>query len=174
MMITTERFGDIKVADEAIIRFSEGILGFEHLKRFVLVDRGDGGVIRFLLALDDPSIAFAVMDPHVFRPDYAPQLWDEDRAALKCESNSDLAVLVILTVPQDVRMMTANLMAPVIINVKKGLGRQVVQGLGEYNTRHRVTEEMERAQRLVLTGAPQERLPVVQPVETGSSLRQTV
>lgn len=174
MLIMTERFGAVRAPDDAVILFPEGILGFEHLKRFVLVERGPEDVIRFLQPVDDPSVAFAVMDPHVFRPDYAPQLWDEDRAALRCRADSELAVLVILTVPQDVRQMTANLMAPVIVNVTERLGRQVVQGLGEYATRHRVAEELERARRLVLPWRKKPDLPVVRPEEVQGSLRQTV
>lgn len=173
MLVKTERFGEITVTEEEIIHFPEGILGFEELRRFLLVDRGNGSEIRFLQALDDPSIAFAVIDPQTFRPDYVPQLWDEDRTVLNCDSDADLSVLAILTVPQDVREMTANLMAPVIVNTKERLGRQVVQGLGEYSTRHRIIDEMERAQRLLRTkgsGSPR----AVKPETAEESLRQTV
>lgn len=150
MVVRTERFGDISIDEAAIIHFPEGILGFEHVKRYVLVSRNASETIRFLQAVDEPSLAFAVMDPYLFRPDYAPQLWDEDRRALEWDGQSTLTILTILTVPEDVENVTANLMAPVIINVEKRLGRQVVQGYSEYSTRHRILDEIARARRLVL------------------------
>lgn len=173
MLVKTERFGEITIEQDQVIHFPEGILGFEELQRYVVVEREGQGPIRFLQALDDGRIAFAVTDPTTFRPDYLPQLWDEDRAFLKCDSDEDLAVLVILTVPEEVREMTANLMAPVVINVKERVGRQVVQGLGEYSTRHRIVDEMERAQRLVRPSGAS-RLRTVSPEAANDSLRQTV
>lgn len=149
MLVKTERFGEVEVAEEAMFHFPEGILGFEELKRFVLIERSKGSAIYFLQAVDDPSLAFAVTDPNSFRPDYAPQLWEEDRLALEWEGGPNLKVLTILTVPEDVRELTANLMAPVILHTEKRLGRQVVQRHGEYSTRHRVLDELERAARLV-------------------------
>src|SRR5690606_12237995 len=123
MLLKTDRFGEIRIAQEDIIHFPDGLLGFEELHRYVVVERERKGPIRFLQAVDDGRIAFAVTDPQTFRPDYLPELGEEDRAALQYESDEDLAVLVILTVPQEVREMTANLMAPVIINVKERIGR---------------------------------------------------
>ena len=150
MLLKTDRFGEIRIAQEDIIHFPDGLLGFEELHRYVVVERerrrphpfSAGGRRR-------PHRLSAVTDPQTFRPDYLPELGEEDRAALQYESDEDLAVLVILTVPQEVREMTANLMAPVIINVKERIGRQVVQGLGEYSTRHRIVDEMERSRRLI-------------------------
>lgn len=164
MLVRTERFGDVEVAESALFQFPEGILGFEHLNGFVLIERARGSAIQFLQAVDDPEIAFAVMDPNAFRPDYTPQLWDEDRLALNWEGESELKVLTILTVPEDVRELTANLMAPVILNTAKRLGRQVVQRHGEYSTRHRIVDELERAQRLV--SVPRHALGQAKPTDT--------
>lgn len=173
MLLKTDRFGEIRIAQEDVIHFPDGLLGFEELHRYVVVERERKGPIRFLQAVDDGRIAFAVTDPQTFRPDYLPELGEEDRAALQYESDEDLAVLVILTVPQEVREMTANLMAPVIINVKERIGRQVVQGLGEYSTRHRIVDEMERSRRLI-RAAGAHRLRTVSLEPTEDTLRQTV
>lgn len=173
MLVKTERFGELGVEEEQIIHFPEGILGFEELTRYVVVEREPNGPIKFLQALDDGQIAFAVADPQTFRPDYMPQLSDEDRDFLKYESDDDVAVFVILTVPQEVQEMTANLMAPVVVNVKERIGRQVVQGLGEYSTRHRIVDEMERARRLIrATGGSKLQTVLLEPVS--DPLRQSV
>src|SRR5690625_4011176 len=155
MILETERFGTLHIDEEVMIQFPEGILGFESLTCFILLDRKvskkASGAIQFLQAIDDPAIAFAVLDPHTFRPDYVPQLWDADREVLNIQQGDQLQILTILTVPEEVRDMTANLMAPIINNKTKRLGRQVVQRLGEYATRHRLVDELERAKRLVST-----------------------
>lgn len=173
MLVYTERFGTIEVDEDTLIHFPEGILGFEDVKNYILIDRGDGGPIQFLQAVDDPAIAFAVIDPHTFRPDYTPELWDEDRAFLQCERDEDLAVRVILTVPQEPKEMTANLMAPIIIHAKRRIGRQVVQGIGQYSTKHRIIDELERAQRLLRCRRFAEP-PVVNVTPAEDSLKQTV
>lgn len=159
MLVRTERFGDLEVAEEEIVYFPEGILGFEHLKRYVEVaPRGQDSDVRFLQAVDDPAVGFIVVNPLVFRPDYQPRLQEEDLRLLECDDPSRLRVLSILTVPEDPRQMTANLMAPVVINTEKGLGRQVVQTESEYRIRHNVLEEAARARRLMLAqqGVPSE------------------
>src|SRR5690606_85708 len=108
-----------------------------------------------------------------FRPDYLPEPGEEDRAALQYESDEDLAVLVILTVPQEVREMTAYLMTPAITNVKERIGRQLVQCLVEFCTRHRIVDEMERSRRLI-RAAGAHRLRTVSLEPTEDTLRQTV
>lgn len=151
MVVKTERFGDLEVAEEEILHFPEGILGFEHLKRYVEVaPRGQDSDVRVLQAVDDPAVGFIVVDPLTFRPDYQPRFQEDDLRVLECDDPGRLRVLTILTVPEDPRQMTANLMAPVVINVEKGLGRQVVQAESEYAIRHNVLEELARARRLLM------------------------
>ena len=161
MVIKTERFGELDIGDEALIHFPAGILGFEDDRRFLLVAESGNSGVSFLQAGDNPDLAFVVADPVSIRPDYRPEVGREDRRILEWDGVSPLQVLTILTVPEDVRRMTANLMAPILINVGRRIGHQVVQTNGAYSTRHTVAAELERAQRLVtpaVNGVPVTRL----------------
>ena len=77
MKIQTKIFGEIEIADDKIITFENGIIGFPELKRFALLhdeEKGTNVGIRFLQSLDEPGFAMPVMDPLVVKPDYDPEV----------------------------------------------------------------------------------------------------
>ncbi|MBR6628152.1 MAG: flagellar assembly protein FliW [Lachnospiraceae bacterium] len=129
MRIDTKIFGTIEVADEKIIRFDNGIIGFPDLKGFTLLhdeEKGTGVGIRFLQSIDEPAFAMPVMDPLLVKPDYDPEVEDE---LLKCigEVNGEnILVLVTATIPSDLTKMSVNLQGPIIINVDECRGCQII------------------------------------------------
>ncbi len=126
MKIKTTRFGELEVETADIINFTEGPLGFESLKKFFLVDPGDQTLILWLQSIEDGAVAFPVIEPNIFNPDYAVQLLPAELASLNLESSAKATVYVILTIPQNVTEMSANLKAPVVINNETRLARQIV------------------------------------------------
>lgn len=126
MKITTTRFGELEVDNKDIITFNEGILGFEESKKFFVVDPGDQTLILWLQSADDGSVAFPVIEPKIFKPDYTVNLLPAELNSLNLESLANASVYTILTIPQDVTTMSANLKAPVIINNKTKKARQIV------------------------------------------------
>ena len=58
----TSRFGKLEIAEDKIIKFPAGLLGFPHVKRYALLDYEETPV-KWLQAIDDPHVAFIVMDP---------------------------------------------------------------------------------------------------------------
>lgn len=174
MIIQTERFGELHIEEEVLIDFPEGILGFEALRQFVLVAREHDRGFAFLQSVEQPDLAFVVTDPLGFRPDYRPLLADADRAVLQWDGEAPLQVLTILTVPEDVRDITANLLAPVVIHVEKRIGRQVVQENTSFSTRHRIVDELARAQRLIEPSAEGCPVTMVTQASEEALLRRTV
>jgi flagellar assembly factor FliW len=126
MRVATARFGEIEVDDERVILCPEGLPGFPDARRFVLVDVRETGVFYWLQSLDDPALAFLAVVPWPFFPDYEPELPDADRDALGLSSADDALVLCLLTVHRDDEVITANLMAPVVVNRHTRRARQVV------------------------------------------------
>ncbi len=124
--IQTTRFGELDVNKEDILNFSEGILGFESLKRFFIVDPGDSTLILWLQSLDDAKIAFPVIEPRIFKPDYVAKLMPIDITSLSLENMSSARVYSIITIPKNVVDMTANLKAPIVINSDAKIGKQIV------------------------------------------------
>lgn len=144
MKVNTSRFGTIEVADSDIMEFTDGLLGFENLKKFFIVDPADETLILWLQSMDSPDVAFPILEPKLFKSDYKVRLSANELRTLKIDStkNKDTLVYCILTIPADVSMMTANLKAPVVINTASRLARQVVLQENEYSVKYSMYKEL--------------------------------
>ena len=126
MNIPTSRFGTIGVTSEDILTFPEGLLGFSDLNRFVLLDDPTDEIFAWLQSCDEPSIAFPVLEPELFEDSFKLNLSKSDLQILKTEDESQLRSFCIITIPEDPSRMTANLKAPVVVNIQKRVARQCV------------------------------------------------
>lgn len=126
MKVNTTRFGELEVNTEDIIHFSEGVLGFEKLRKFFVVDPGDSTLILWMQSIEDASIAFPIIEPKIFKPDYIAKLLPADMASVELENISDARIYSILTIPANIPEMSANLKAPIVINNSKKIARQIV------------------------------------------------
>ncbi len=142
MIVKTGRFGSIEVGDSEIIKVPLGILGFPESKKFCLVDPGDDTLILWLQSLENPDIALPVLEPKIFKPDYAVRLSAAELRELELENINQSAVFSILTIGAEITEMTGNLRAPLVINLKKQIGRQVVLQENEYSLRHPMFKEL--------------------------------
>jgi len=113
-----------------------GLLGFEHLTRFILTPYDDELPFYWLRSLEEEAIAFVVIEPHQFQQDYAFDLPDDVATELQIESAQDAFALVILTIPEQLAQMTANLAGPLIFNVHTNHGRQLVLDSSRYPLRY--------------------------------------
>jgi flagellar assembly factor FliW len=119
----TSRFGALEVAEDKVIRFPAGVLGFPQVKRYVLLDYGDTPV-KWLQAVDDPDVAFIVMEPRILVQDYAITLDVTTRQALQLDTEEDLAILAIVRVEKG--QVLANLKGPLLFNSRLKIGIQAV------------------------------------------------
>ena len=126
MKINTTRFGELEVDKKDIITFTEGLLGFEQLQKFFIVDPGDQTLILWFQSVDDPATAFPIIEPKIFKPDYIVKLLPAELASLDLDSINDASIYTILTIPKNVTEMSANLKAPIVINNKSKKARQIV------------------------------------------------
>ena len=142
--VNTLRFGDIEVEEDKILHFKNGIPAFEEEHEFLLIPYEEDSPILFMQSLKSPDLAFLVTNPFIFFPDYSFEIGDEATDALGIKSQEDLLIYAILTVPHgDVKKMTANLMAPVIINSKNNKSMQLVLDKSPYKTKHPLFPEKE-------------------------------
>lgn len=126
MKVNTSRFGELQVKSEDIINFSEGLLGFENLTKFFVVDPGDSTLILWLQSTDNAAVAFPMIEPKIFKPDYIAKLLPADMNSVQLENISNAKIYSILTIPSDITTMSANLKAPIVINNEKNIARQIV------------------------------------------------
>jgi flagellar assembly factor FliW len=138
MKISTTRFGDIEVDDSNVITVLGGIIGFENYYRFVILDFLKDSQFRWLQSLNDPEVAFVICDPWYFFKDYNFELSDENQNELEIESLDDIIAVAISTIPADITKTTLNLISPIIINLKKMIGKQVILYNSSYSTNHRI------------------------------------
>jgi flagellar assembly factor FliW len=142
VIIETGRFGQLTVGDDEKVTVPQGILGFPEYRQFCLVDPGDDTLIIWLQSLENMEIAFPLLEPKIFKPDYAARLSAAELRELKLENVNQSAVFSILTIPEDVTKMTANLKAPLVINLKEHLAKQVVLQENEYNIKSEMFREL--------------------------------
>lgn len=142
MEINSRIFGKIEIDDNKIITIPNGLLGFEKYTRYVIAydsDKESKNGIMWLQCVDEPELAFPVMDPMFIIKDYRPVVEDEWLAQIGIfESDEELYVLSVLTVPSDLTKMTINLKAPIVINISTRLGCQIIVNNEEYPIRYSV------------------------------------
>ncbi len=139
LAVKTRNFGSLEVRSDQIIYLEPGLLGFSQYHRYVLIEHHQEAPFLWLQCLDKPDLAFVVIDPRFLLPGYQPGPMPLIMRTLEAERPEDLKILVILTIPpgkpQD---MTANLMGPVVINLKTRQGRQLIVEDPAYSHKHRV------------------------------------
>ncbi len=142
MIIKTGRFGQLTAGNDEMVLIPQGILGFPEYKKFVLVDPGDDTLILWLQCAENPDIAFPILEPKIFKPDYTARLSASELRELKLENINQSAVFSILTIPEDITRMTSNLKAPLVINLKEQIAKQVVLQESEYNIKHEMFKDL--------------------------------
>lgn len=146
MHLETTRFGPLDISEESVITFPEGVIGFEGCKRYVILSKKDNAPLRWLQSLDEPGLAFIIISPYQFKPDYCPKLEKKDLSMLGVKSIKEAEVLAIVVVPENPRDMVANLMAPILINPKLCIGRQLIMQDSEYPTRYRILDSFDKSE----------------------------
>lgn len=144
MKIDTSRFGEVEVNEGDMISLPEGLIGFPELNQFILLDHDNDSPFKWLQSTSDPTMAFIVISPLSFRPDYMVEVTEEEVATLKLTNPNEAVISVIVTIPMDPKKMSANLKAPLVFNLSNRLGKQVVLKDPQYQTKHFIMEEMKR------------------------------
>ncbi len=142
MVIQTGRFGQIEVSTDEIISIPSGILGFPDDHDFCLVDAADSTLILWLQSLTQPHLAFPVLEPKIFKPDYIVRLSGAELRELRLQSIKDASVFTILTIPESLTDMTANLKAPLVINTKEKTAKQVVLQENDQPIKHPMFKDL--------------------------------
>ena len=134
MRIKTSRFGEIDINPERIITMTAPFLGFPDSRSFILRPHKPDSPFMWLQSVDNPELAFVVIQAPVINPDYNPPVPFSVRKELRIKENSAPDVLLILTVPKDKpNEMTANLLGPVVINTEEKLARQLLLDPGTFD-----------------------------------------
>lgn len=127
-MIIESRLGRKEVDEEKIVHFPKGIIGFEHLRKFILLQFSESSPFLMLQSIEDPSLGLLVADPFSFIPEYTLEVGAVEQAILQAKNHDELAVLVTVSIPPGEPDKTAlNLLGPILINRVIKTGLQVPQ-----------------------------------------------
>ena len=134
-MKVVTRFGEIEIGEESCIT-QGGLVGMSKATRFCLVNHREDSPFHWLQSLDEPAVSLAVINPMEFFSDYSFELQDADVEHLGLEDASDAVVITTVTLNEDSREVTTNLLGPIVLNKKTLSGKQVVLSSESYSTKH--------------------------------------
>jgi flagellar assembly factor FliW len=147
MLLKTKHFGEIEIDENKIIKFEDGLPGFDKLKKYTLLyNEENESPFKWLQSVDEPNLAFVVIDPFYIKSDYDIEISEEIMAKLGIEKPEDVDIYSIVVVPEDITKMSTNLKAPVIINTNKSKGAQIILEADTYKIRHYILEELKSAE----------------------------
>jgi len=144
--VRSTRFGEVQVPDDRVISFSQGMIGFPLFKRYVLIRHRENSPFHWLQALESEDLAFVVVNPLMFDPQYRCTLSGSETKLLGVEKAEDLQIWVVVTIPPGhPEKMTANLKAPVVINATNRQALQVILDDNRYSVRQPLSPAQETA-----------------------------
>ena len=135
MTFKSRRFGEIDAPEEKVIRFNGGIPGLECMKRCILIIVEETLPFYWLQSLEDGDVALPVIHSSIIDEGYSLSVDDSVFDELQIEREEDLLVVNVAVIPQDLSKMTANMAAPLLINIEKNIGRQVILDNSDYQMR---------------------------------------
>ena len=146
MEVCTTRFGTLDIAEDRVIQFPKGLLGFSQFKRYCLLEPNDDACFFWLQCVDEPGLAFVVTDPSLFVEDYDAPIRAEQMEDLSMARIEDAQVFVIVN--KVGAELTGNLQGPLVINTLNRIGEQLVLADKRWETRHKlmaVAQDQQRA-----------------------------
>ncbi len=137
--LNTKYQGEVEVRQEEIITFEQGLPGFVDEFAFVILPFAEESPFFILQSVKTEGLAFILANPFPFFQDYDFKLDENVINQLHIQSEQDVSILVVLTVQEPFTKTTANLQAPIVLNIKAKLGKQIILTDARYTTKHLLT-----------------------------------
>lgn len=141
LVLESSRFGTIEVPEAIRLEFPQGMIGFPEHTEYVLLKQRPDSVFMWLHSTTDPQLAFPVVLPWAFYWEYEVKLGDEDLEAVGVANASQISIMCVVNVGNDVRKGTINLFSPIVINNDRRLAKQVINTADGYSTRDPLFKE---------------------------------
>lgn len=127
MKIQTSRFGTLDVSDETLLFFPSGLVGFPACRRFVVLDAGEDSDYQWFQSVDEPSLAFVIVEVNLLQPGFQIDVPEEGLAELDMNKTDPMSILAVVTIPSgEPNQASANLRAPLVVNLRTRKGKQVI------------------------------------------------
>lgn len=124
MQISTQHFGPVEIEVDDILLFPRGIVAFEDCQHWVLLSDEQNPALAWLQSVGRSEVAVPVVSPRRFAPEYSVHVSRGQLQPLEISQFDRAYVLTVVS--QSDGDLTLNLKAPLIINLDRRLGRQVI------------------------------------------------
>lgn len=125
--IDSKPFGKIQIDERQVVEFPEGLFGFDQNRSFAVIEENPDTVFKWLQSLEDPELAFVLIQPHVFLNEYKPLIPPTELKMIGLNSVENAVMFLIVTIPaSDPKMMTANLQGPILIHPDTRIAKQFI------------------------------------------------
>ena len=141
MLVKTRYFGEVDLTDDKIITLEKGLMGVDEYKRYTILydcEKEEGTNISWFQSVEEPSLALPVINPLIVKEDYNPVVEDELLAGIGEINEENMVILITMTVPADLKEMTVNLKAPIIINADTRKGIQLIVENQDYEVKYKI------------------------------------
>lgn len=135
MKVSTKAMGTVDVPENHVVAIPKGLLGFESVNRYVLIDAEQKPFI-WLQSLENQSLAFLLIDPFLICSDYNVEIDDSDLNIIGADNSDDILVLTTVTISADGKTVTTNLQGPLIINKKNNKCIQIILSDDKWQVKH--------------------------------------
>ena len=136
MVLNRSRITSPEALGSDLLSINPGPFGFEAVRSYRLTGHRSDSPLKLMRALDSTDLTFAVVDPFLLFAQYRIDISREVFNELHCRAMDKLAALVTVGIPDKSHVITANLRGPIVINVNRRLGRQVLLVETDYSPRH--------------------------------------
>jgi flagellar assembly factor FliW len=145
MHISSTRFGDVEVRDDALLDFPDGLIGLPG-SGYALIARSTASPFLWLHSTEHPDVAVPVTSPWLFFPEYEVKVSDADAARIGLESADQASILCVVRATPVPAETTINLVSPLVVHAAARLGRQIINEIGGYLLRQPLFDEVELTQ----------------------------
>lgn len=127
MTIRSRQLGEIEVTQESLLTFPSGIVGFPAVQKFVVLDVADDCLYQWFQSMEEPDLGFVIVDVHLFNPEFQVEISNEGLAELEIGQTDPVLILAVVTIPSGrPEQATANLRAPLVVNLRTRKGKQLI------------------------------------------------
>lgn len=138
MELVSPIHGKMMYENDEIIYFEKGIPGFDNLKKYIIKEVENDSPFNILQSVEDKDIGFIIIPPFFIHSDYEIKLSEEIIKKLNIENPEDVLLYSIVTLNSKVEDITANLKAPLVINIKNKKGEQYIIDKEKYSIKEKI------------------------------------
>ena len=126
MKINSAKLGEIEYLEDDVVTLSSPLLGFPDLQDFLIISDDNSYPFLWFQSVEDTDICFILIETNIFFKDYHPDIPKRELKVLAISDKKDMKLFSIVVVPTDPKLSTANLRAPLVVNLEKKLAKQII------------------------------------------------